>query len=141
MLEGYERPRRLWMDFARVFSVSVGAGLIVEVVAGALGLWRYRNWVLPVLNVVVMFGLFQGIMLAGLVGGQRPILTIAPVMFMLGAVTGLVYEAANHFSLRAWKFGARPLLGVARDLDKAALIGVAWGATPIVIRLLLELAP
>ena len=129
------------MDMARVFLISAGSGVAIEIAAAVLGLWRYRHPVLPVLNVLIMFGLVHGVLLAGLVGAQRPLSAMAPVLFMLGALVGLGYEAANHFSLKSWTFGERPLLGVGRDLDKAVLVGVAWGATPVMVKLVSEMIP
>ena len=114
-------------------AIGLALGVGTELVARLLSLWTYRSPALPVLNVVVMFGLVQGVAVAGLIGGARPLVSMAPVLFMAGALIGLAYEGYNHFSLRAWTWPTTPLLGVSRAIDKTALVGVAWGAVPVLI--------
>ena len=110
-------------------------GLVTELLAVALGLWRYRHPGLAVANIILMFGLVQGGLIAGgLSGGvsaTHSLANVAPVMFMAGALVGLAYEGLNSFCLNAWSWSERPLVGLERPLDKAAAVGVLWGVVPV----------
>ena len=121
------------------FLIAAGLGALCETMARVLRLWVYRSVTGPVLNVILMFGLVHGVLIAGAVGGGRPMVVIAPVLFMIGAVTGLVYEGLNEARLHVWTWPDRPLIGVKSPLDKAAAVGVAWGFTPILVALLARL--
>lgn len=124
-------------------AMLLGAG--TEAIAAALGLWRYRSPILPVANMILMFGLVQGGLIAGgLLGGvsvAHTFAAIAPVMFMAGALVGLAYEGANSFALKAWTWSERPLAGLRRPIDKAAAVGVAWGLVPVTAAIIARLVP
>jgi hypothetical protein len=111
-------------------------GAATEVIAAALGLWRYRSAWLATANVIVMFGAVQGVAFAWAVGGGQAPVAIAPVLFTLGALAGIYYEALNHFLLKAWTWPDASLLGLRRAIDKAAAVGVAWGFVPVLTTLL-----
>jgi len=114
------------------FLVGLGLGVLTETAAWRLGLWRYESRVTPILNVVVMFGLVHGLVLAGVVGAHRHSAIGIPLLFMNGVFIGVGYEALNQFKLGAWTWGDRSLLGIRRPVDKAATVGVAWGAAPVI---------
>lgn len=123
---------------------AVAQGVATEALAAALGLWRYRHPGLAVANILLMFGLVQGGLIAGgLSGGltaAHPLLAVAPVMFMAGALVGLAYEGLNSFSLNAWTWSDKPLAGLKRPIDKAAAVGVLWGFVPVTAALAASLA-
>lgn len=120
-------------EIAVYFMVAALCGVLVETAAGLLRLWKYKSVFGPVLNIVVMFGLVQGTCVAGLVGyGQVPA-SIAPVLFMTGAVIGIFYEGLNEYAVHAWSWPDMPLFGLTASRDKAAAIGVAWGAVPALV--------
>ena len=131
------------------FEYCIGAaileGLVTELLAVALGLWRYRHPGLAVANIILMFGLVQGGLIAGgLSGGvsaTHSLANIAPVMFMAGALVGLAYEGLNSFCLNAWSWSERPLVGLKRPIDKAAAVGVLWGLVPVTAAIAASLAP
>ncbi len=124
-----------------VFLLAVALGVLTEGAALGLKLWRYRNPLLPLLNILLMFGVVQGVCLAGFVGAQVPLLSIAPVLLMAGALVGLAYEGANHFWLQAWTWSAAPLVGLSQPIDKAALVGASWGMVPVTIVALERIVP
>ena len=107
-------------------------GLASEQAARALRLWSYRKSFYRYLNVIVAFGLVQGLGVAWTIGGRQEIGRIAPVLFMVGAVVGIAMEGANEYWLGAWTFGRKPLIGITRSIDKSAFIGVMWGFAPVV---------
>ncbi len=119
-------------DPARYFLIAAVLGGASEIIARALRLWIYRNAALPVLNVLLMFGMVQGVSVAWLIGGHQPLIGVAPVLFMTGALIGVVYEGLNEFRLRAWSWPDASLLGLTRSIDKAAAVGAAWGLVPVV---------
>jgi hypothetical protein len=106
-------------------------GVIIEAGARAMGLWRYRTLGFALLNIVVTFGIVQGLLVGWVIGGRLEMVQIAPVLFMVGAVVGVLFEGLNRYWWRAWSWSDSPLLGIERAIDKAAFIGVAWGFVPI----------
>jgi len=119
-------------DPVRYFLIALALGVVSETIARALRFWIYRSAALAVLNVLLMFGLVQGLGVAWLIGGHRALVSIAPVLFMTGALIGVVYEGLNEFRLRAWSWPDASLLGLTRSIDKAAAVGAAWGLVPVV---------
>ena len=113
------------------FLAALAIGVLVEASARVLGLWTYRSPVFLAINVVVVFGLLQGFGVGWLVGGREAMRGVFPVLFMVGAVLGILVEGLNEFWLHAWKWSPRPLLGIRRTIDKAAVVGVAWGFAPL----------
>ena len=107
-------------------------GLICEQAARAMRLWKYKKPLYPFVNVVVAFGLIQGLGVAWTIGGKQDVAQIAPVLFMVGAVVGIAMEGANEYWLDAWVWPHKPILGITRPIDKAAFIGVMWGFAPVV---------
>jgi hypothetical protein len=120
----------------RCLVISLALGSLCEVVSSRLRLWRYASQAALLVNVVVMFGLVQGALVAGLVGGTRPLAEILPLLFMLGAVIGLIYEGLNEFVVHGWTWSDAPLLGLTRSSDKAAAVGVLWGLAPVTAAIL-----
>ena len=94
---------------------------------------------LGLLNIMVVFGLVQGFGVGWIVGGRHALGGIFPVLFMVGAVVGLLVEGLNEYWLHAWSWSDRPLLGIARSIDKAAFVGAAWGFAPLFTVLLAKL--
>jgi hypothetical protein len=114
------------------FLAALLIGLISEQAACVMRLWTYRNQIYPVLNVVVAFGLVQGLGVAWTIGGKQDVASIAPVLFMVGAVVGIAMEGANEYWLDVWSWTSRPIIGITRPIDKAAFVGVMWGFAPVV---------
>jgi hypothetical protein len=115
-------------------ALALGAG--VEAIARLLRLWTYRSPALLGLNVVVVFGLLQGYGVGWIVGGRHALGGVFPVLFMVGAVLGILIEGLNEFWLHAWTWSSRPLLGIVRSIDKAAFAGFTWGFAPLLTVLL-----
>lgn len=115
-------------------------GALAEAGARLLNLWRYRSIAWPLLNVPLMFGLVQGLLVGWVIGGRQDIGAIAPVLFMVGAVAGILLEGLNAYWWRAWSWSDKPLLGIKRPIDKAAFVGVAWGLAPILTVVVARLA-
>jgi hypothetical protein len=115
----------------RCLVISLALGSLCEFVSSRLRLWRYASQAALLANVVVVFGLVQGALVAGLVGGTRPLAEIVPLLFMLGAVVGLICEGLNEFVVHGWTWSDAPLMGLARSSDKAAAVGVFWGLAPV----------
>lgn len=118
------------------FLVAVGLGMIVETVARLFDLWTYKSPLFLALNVVIVFGLVQGYGVAWVIGGRHALGGIFPVLFMVGAVLGILVEGLNEFWLHAWSWSDRPLLGIVRGIDKSAFVGFSWGFAPLVTVLL-----
>ncbi len=106
-------------------------GLICEQLARTMRLWRYKKPYYPILNVLIAFGLVQGLGVAWTIGGRQEIGKIAPVLFMAGAVVGIAMEGANEYWLQAWSWSHRPIIGITRSIDKAAFVGAMWGFAPV----------
>ncbi len=114
------------------FVSALAVGVCTEAFARLLGLWRYRSPLFLLVNIVVVFGLLQGFCVGWVVGGRNATRGVFPVVFMVGAVLGILTEGLNEFWLHAWSWSERPLLGVRRSVDKSAVIGVAWGFVPLI---------
>jgi len=97
----------------------------------AFGIWKYRSRTFLVLNVLITFGLVEGLGIGWVIGGRQVFTGIAPVLFMVGAVIGILVEGLNDYWWRGWSWSDRPLLGIERAIDKSAFIGVAWGFVPV----------
>ncbi len=113
------------------FLAALLIGVCVEAFARLFGVWRYRSPAFMAVNIVMVFGLLQGFGVGWLVGGRDAMRGVFPVLFMVGAVLGILVEGLNEFWLHAWKWSPRPLLGIRRAIDKAAVVGVAWGFAPL----------
>jgi hypothetical protein len=119
---------------------ALAIGSATEAGARLLRLWRYRSLAFPILNILVVFGLIQGLVVGWVIGGRQNLLSIAPVLFMVGAVIGILLEGLNLYWWRAWSWPAKPLLGIERPIDKAAFIGFIWGFAPVLAVILARLA-
>jgi len=120
-------------------AISLALGAACELFSSRLRLWTYSSRTTLVANVIIMFGVVQGGLIAGLVGGAWPLTDIAPLLFMLGAVVGLIYEGLNEFVVHGWTWSEAPLLGLTRSSDKAAVVGVLWGLAPVTVAILSRL--
>jgi hypothetical protein len=118
------------LPLACVFA-ALAIGAVVEVSARVFNLWTYRSPAFLVLNILVVFGLIQGYGVGWVIGGRSALRGIFPVLFMVGAVLGILVEGLNEHWLHAWSWSDRPLIGVTRSIDKAAVVGVAWGFAPL----------
>jgi hypothetical protein len=118
------------LAYSHLFA-GLALGIVIEAGAGFLRLGRYRSLTFAVLNVVITFGLVQGLLVGWVIGGRLDMVQIAPVLFMVGAVVGVLVEGLNGYWWRAWSWSDKPILGIERAIDKAAFIGVAWGFIPI----------
>src|SRR5579875_3690191 len=119
---------------------GIAIGVVAEAGARLMRLWRYRSIVWPLLNIPFMFGVVQGLLVGWVIGGRQEIGAIAPVLFMVGAVAGILLEGLNAYWWKAWSWSDKPLLGIERPIDKAAFIGVAWGLAPILTVIVARLA-
>jgi hypothetical protein len=119
------------------FLAALAMGTCVEVLARLFNLWTYRSPLYPLINVVLIFGLVQGFGVGWVIGGREALRGVFPVLFMVGAVLGLLTEGVNEYWLHSWS--DRPLLGIRRSIDKSAFIGVAWGFAPLLIVFLARL--
>jgi hypothetical protein len=117
-------------------AISLALGAACELFSSRLRLWTYSSRATLVANVIIMFGVVQGGLIAGLVGGTWPLTDIVPLLFMLGAVVGLIYEGLNEFVVHGWTWSDAPLLGLTRSRDKAAVVGVLWGLAPVTVAIL-----
>jgi len=122
------------------FLAALAIGAVVEAGARALDLWRYKSPRILLVNVLVGFGLVQGLGIGWVVGGRQVFEGIAPVLFMVGAVMGILAEGLNDYWWHGWTWPDRPLLGIERAIDKAAFVGVAWGFVPVLSVALARLA-
>jgi hypothetical protein len=118
---------------------ALGIGLLVEAIAGAFKVWTYRSPLFLLVNIVVVFGLVQGYGVGWIIGGHGALRGVFPVLFMVGAVLGILIEGLNQYWLHAWSWSDRPLFGISRAIDKSAFVGVAWGFTPLFTVLLARL--
>jgi len=114
---------------------ALALGLITETLARIFGLWRYRFWWLPILSIALVFVLLQGLAIACLLGHGQPI-AVVPLLFMTEAIAGLCIEALNEFSVHLWSWPDKRWLSLSAPLDKAALVGVAWGCIPVTVYLM-----
>lgn len=114
------------------FLAALLIGLVSEQAARSMRLWTYRKPYYRALNIVVAFGLLQGLGVAWTIGGKQEIGRIAPVLFMVGAVVGIAMEGANEYWADAWTWSRKPLIGITRPIDKGAFVGVMWGFAPVV---------
>jgi hypothetical protein len=121
------------------FVSAVAIGVCAEAVARIFSLWRYRSPALLIINIVVVFGFLQGFGVGWVVGGRHATRGVFPVLFMVGAVLGILIEGVNEFWLHAWSWSDRSLLGIRRSVDKSAAVGVAWGFVPLLTVLLARL--
>ena len=121
------------------FVAAVGIGLFVEAIARAFKVWTYRSPLFVLINVLVVFGLIQGWGVGWVIGGHRALRGVFPVLFMVGAVLGILTEGLNQYWLHAWTWSDRPLFGISRAIDKSAVVGVAWGFAPLFTVLLARL--
>lgn len=115
-------------------------GIVTEAGARVMGIGRYRSLAFACLNVVITFGVVQGLLVGWVIGGRLSMVSIAPVLFMVGAVVGILVEGLNGYWWRAWSWSDKPLFGIERAIDKAAFIGVAWGFVPILTVMVARMA-
>ena len=113
------------------FLAALGIGVIVEATAMACGGWSYRSRAFLLLNILITFGLVQGLGVGWAIGGRQAFGGIAPVLFMVGAVMGILVEGLNDYWWHSWSWSDRPFFGIERAIDKAAFVGVAWGFVPV----------
>lgn len=120
-------------EIASLYLVSMGLGLTVETVAALLGIWAYKGQIAPILNVTVMFGMVQGLLIVGQVAPLAPPENIMPLLMLLGLLTGMLFEASNHFVLKTWYWTNESLWFMSSRLRQTVGIGAAWALVPPVI--------
>ena len=111
------------------FAIGLLVGVIGEMFAYGLALWRYRRPAYPVANVVLMFGLVMG-GLASFV----PSLGLAIVVAGAFAV-GLAYEWLNFLVLDWWWFPENRVWQFEGRSACALVIALAWATVPVTIHL------
>lgn len=122
------------------FLAALVIGVVAEAFAMRFGLWTYKSRSFLLLNILVTFGLVQGLGVGWVIGGRQVFSGIAPVLFMVGAVMGILVEGLNDYWWHSWAWSDRPFLGIERAIDKAAFIGVTWGFVPVLSVALARLA-
>jgi hypothetical protein len=122
------------------FLAALAIGVVAEATAKLFGLWTYRSRAFLFLNILITFGLVQGLGVGWVIGGRQVFSGIAPVLFMVGAVMGILVEGLNDYWWHGWSWSDRPFLGIERAIDKAAFVGVAWGFVPVLSVALARLA-
>ena len=113
------------------FIAALGIGVCVEAVAHLFKFWTYRSPLFLAINILAVFGLLQGFGVGWIIGGRHALGGVFPVLFMVGAVLGILVEGLNQYWLHAWTWSKRPLFGISRTIDKSAVVGVAWGFAPL----------
>jgi len=113
------------------YLVAVAVGLCAEVTARVGRLWLYRSPLYPVANVLVMFGVVQGLFLASLV----PVLGAVPVFLAAWAV-GYAYEQLNFARLGWWHFPEDRFLCFKGKQACAISVGALWGGVPVAVHFL-----
>ena len=113
------------------FVAALAIGACIEGLALLFRVWTYRSPVFYLVNIVAMFGLLQGVGVGWVIGGHHALGGVFPVLFMVGAVLGILIEGLNEYWLHAWSWSNQPLFGIRRSIDKAAFVGVAWGFAPL----------
>lgn len=103
------------------FLIGSILGVIVELAAAKLGLWRYKHSAALLINIVLMFG--------GLCGAVSGLFDSPAVMFLVMASIGFCYEWMNIQFLHWWSFLRSDWNGLAICIS----LGAAWGVAPIVI--------
>jgi hypothetical protein len=110
------------------YLIAVAIGIIAELSAKAGRFWLYRKPVYPVINVLVVFGVVNGLLLASAV----PALGYLPV-FLLGWVVGYAYEQLNFVLLSWWDFPDDRFLVFRGRQACAVSVGVLWGLVPVTV--------
>ncbi len=105
--------------------ISVIIGIVTELNARALRLWIYRSPQLPILNVLVMFGVVMG-GIASLV----PTFGLLPV-FLIAFGVGLAYEIANLNLLNWWYFPGERIAFIRGHTAIVVVIAIFWGVVPV----------
>jgi len=114
------------------FLAALTIGVFVEGVAMIFGFWTYKPRAFALITILAGFGLVEGLGVGWVIGGHQAFGSIAPVLFMVGAVVGILFEGLNDYWWHAWTWPDRPFLGIERAIDKAAFIGFAWGFVPVI---------
>ena len=83
------------------------------------------------MNIVVYFGLVQGYGVGWIIGGHGALRGVFPVLFMVGAVLGILIEGLNQYWLHAWSAVGLAAVRHKPGQDKSAFVGVAWGFAPL----------
>lgn len=110
---------------------AMGLGVVTEALAYALSLWWYHKAWMRLPNIIVMFGLVYG-SLAWVMAAQSFLL-----QFLAGAAIGVAYELANDRWLKLWHFPGDPWTFLSGQ--KAVIgVGLAWGAVPLLVSLLVQ---
>jgi hypothetical protein len=113
------------------YLIAVAVGVCAEVTARLGRLWLYRRPLHPVINVLLMFGVVQGLFLASLV----PLLGAIPV-FLAGWAVGYGYELLNFHRLGWWHFPEDRFLFFKGNQACAMSVGALWGGVPIAVHFL-----
>lgn len=120
-------------ELVRIFLIAMALGLLVETTAAVLGVWEYKGQIAPILNVVVMFGMVQGVLISGHVAALAPVENIWPLLFLLAVLSGMAYEALNHFVLKSWSWSRERFLTFNSHIRQTVGIGVLWGFMPLIV--------
>lgn len=114
------------------WAVGAAIGVVAELGARALSLWRYRHPAYPVLNVLLMFGVTMGsvALLAPAWG--------LPAAFAAGTAIGFAYEWLNFLVLGWWHFPGDRFLVFRGRMAIAASVALTWGAVPLLVDVILN---
>lgn len=110
---------------------AIALGVITEALAYALSLWWYHKAWMRIPNILVMFGVVYG-GLAWALAAEGLLL-----MCLVGAGIGVAYEIANDRWLKHWYFPGDPWAFLTGQ--KAVIgVGLAWGAVPLLITIMVR---
>ena len=122
-------------DYAANIAIGIAVGVIGELFAYALSVWRYRHWTYPVANVLGMFGAVMG-------GLALLVPEVGLSAVVAGAfAAGLAYEWLNFLVLGWWWFPQDRVWRFSGRASCAAVIAVAWALVPILIHMSRQLGP
>lgn len=110
--------------------VGVFIGVVSEMSANMLGLWRYRKPWLAHTNILIMFGLVDG--------GLAYYCSSLWVAFIFAAGIGTVYEIINYKLAHWWEFPNNKMGPIKGIVPICVVLAFAWGLIPVLVTLALN---
>ena len=113
------------MSFFIYVFFGVLIGILAELAANKLKLWLYRAAWMPVINILIMFGLIEGAIAFSI---QTPLMK-----FIVAATAGTLYDIANFKVLHWWQFPDNKMGPIKGEFLICVVLACAWGVVPIFI--------
>ena len=107
---------RIWY-----FSLSLGIGILIELLAAFGKVYFFNYWWLTVGVIVVFWGFIFG-WLAMLTRKSKPLIQYLPGFILL-----LGCELLNHYYLHGWTFPNNSLYGITNPVVRAFILGIGAG--------------